>query len=67
MIEYNVKVFEDRTEWRLDGSFHREDGPAIVWSNGTKFWYRHGKISREDGPACKYSDGTKLWLSLIHI
>jgi len=43
MIEYTVKVFEngDR-EWSLNGKLHREDGPAIEWSNGTKEWRVEG-------------------------
>lgn len=26
-----------------DGRFHREDGPAIIYSNGAWDWYIHGK------------------------
>ena len=25
-----------------DGRFHREDGPAIIYSNGTREWWLHG-------------------------
>jgi len=38
-------------EWRLDGYLHREDGPARIYSNGTKQWYKNGVLHREDGPA----------------
>jgi len=41
---------------------HREDGPAIEWADGNKFWYLNGKLRREDGPACEWSNGTKIWL-----
>jgi hypothetical protein len=34
---------------------HREDGPAIEWVNGGKFWYRDGELYREDGPAIEWS------------
>ena len=61
MIEYQVKVFEDGTEWILNGKRHREDGPAREYTNGTKFWYRDGKCHREDGPAMEYADGSKYW------
>jgi hypothetical protein len=38
--------------WRDEaGKYHREDGPAVEWTNGYKKWYCHGKIHREDGPA----------------
>ncbi len=32
-------------------TFHREDGPAMFWSNVNFTYYNHGKIHREDGPA----------------
>jgi hypothetical protein len=48
-------------EWRLDGKLHREDGPAIEYSNGAKYWYRDGQLHREDGPGFEGADGSKLW------
>lgn len=36
---------------------HREDGPAITFQNGNKFWYINGNLHRMDGPACEYKDG----------
>ena len=41
--------------------FHREDGPAIEFSNGQKEWYVHGKVHRVDGPAVEYAGGDKAW------
>ena len=41
--------------------FHREDGPAVELSVGTKFWYRHGYLHNNHGPAIKYNDGYKVW------
>ena len=61
MIEYTVKVFEDRTEWFLNGKYHREDGPACEYTSGSKEWYKNGNYHREDGPALEYSNGTKYW------
>jgi antitoxin component YwqK of YwqJK toxin-antitoxin module len=61
-IVYTVKVFSDRTEWRNSaGQLHREDGPAIEYSNGTKSWYRNDRPHREGSPAVEYADGTKSW------
>jgi hypothetical protein len=40
---------------------HREDGPAIVYANGSKSWYINGKCHREDGPAVEYTNGYKAW------
>jgi hypothetical protein len=41
--------------------FHREDGPAIEWSDGSKSWWFNGKLHREDGPAIERADGTTSW------
>lgn len=40
---------------------HREDGPAIEYVSGTKFWYYNGRLHRENGPAAEYADGSKSW------
>ena len=40
---------------------HREDGPAIVWSDGRRSWWINGDRHREDGPAVIYADGSKNW------
>jgi len=56
-----VNSIGDR-EWRLsNGLFHREDGPAIEYVNGTKQWWVNGNLHREDGPAIEGADGTKEW------
>jgi hypothetical protein len=47
--------------YHLNVFYHREDGPAVEYPNGAKYWYRHGKLHREDGPAAKYACGTKYW------
>ena len=63
MIEYKVKVYDDRTEWfNLDGIRHREGGPAIEWANGHKDWFFNGQRHRTDGPAIEWSSGTKEWI-----
>jgi len=41
--------------------YHREDGPAAIYSNGDKEWYIKGLLHREDGPAVIYSDGELEW------
>ena len=48
--------------WRNDeGELHRLDGPAIVYADGSKFWYVNGKLHRSDGPAFEGADGHKEW------
>lgn len=43
------------------GEYHREDGPAVEFTNGTKMWYIRGELHRTDGPAKIFKDGTKQW------
>ena len=48
--------------WRNNkGWYHREDGPAIEWADGTKTWCINGLFHREDGPAIEHADGYKIW------
>jgi hypothetical protein len=48
-------------EYHLLGLFHREDGPAIVYADGSQFWYLNGKCHRVDGPAAITASGEKTW------
>ena len=41
--------------------FHRTDGPAIEWSDGTREWFINGKRHRLDGPAIECADGKEAW------
>jgi hypothetical protein len=53
---------EDRIEYLNEkGQYHREDGPAREFINGTKEWWINGKYHREDGPAVERSKGSKEW------
>lgn len=51
------------TYWLIEGTstYHREDGPAIEYADGTKSWWINGKRHRIDGPAIEYSYGGKWW------
>ncbi len=52
------EMVEHRDE---DGQWHRDDGPAVIESNGSQWWFRHGEIHRDDGPAMIYSVGRLEW------
>jgi len=41
--------------------YHRHDGPAVEWFDGTKTWWVDGKRHRLDGPAFEGTDGYKEW------
>ena len=62
MITYKVTVDEYKTvRWYLNDKFHREDGPAMEFADGSKAWYKNGERHREDGPAMEFADGSKYW------
>ena len=44
-----------------EGQMHRDDGPAMIWPDGTKLWYQNDKRHRTDGPAVIFPTGTKQW------
>jgi len=44
-----------------DGEFHREDGPAVEWADGSKFWFINGQLHLEDMPAYEGANGDKSW------
>ena len=49
MIEYTVRVYGSGTKfWHLNDQLHREDGPAIEWTNGSKSWWLKGNHVTEE-------------------
>ena len=48
-------------QWYKDGKKHREDGPAVIYTDGDQYWYKDDKLHHEDGPAVIYSDGDQFW------
>jgi hypothetical protein len=60
-----LAIFEygDGTKiWCKNGKWHREDGPAKEWKDGSVEYYIHGKLHREGGkPAIEYPSGYKAW------
>jgi len=60
--EYKVRVYSNRTVWyNIEGYLHRDDGPAIEHSDGSKSWYQNNQRHRDDGPAVEYANGSKEW------
>ena len=51
LIEYRNS--EDET--------HNLDGPAQIYKNGTKKWFKNNLLHRIDGPAIEWSNGDKSW------
>jgi len=45
-----------------NGLRHREDGPAEIWPNGTKRFFKHGEAhSYNDYPSTIFSNGVLMW------
>jgi hypothetical protein len=62
MLFHNKKWVNEYDE------FHKENGPAIEYSNGDKFWYIHNKLHRIDGPAVQFGTGyEEYWINGIQI
>ena len=59
--DYKRSKAGEITYYNSNGEYHREGGPAVEGSSGSKFWYLKGKRHREDGPAVEYASGTKKW------
>jgi hypothetical protein len=43
------------------GQYHRLDGPAREWPDGSKVWWINDKIHRLDGPAIIFTEQDKHW------
>ena len=53
--------------WYLNGKYHREDGPAIIFASGNLFWYKNGIQHRIDGPAIEWTNGHTSWIINGHL
>ena len=56
-----IDVYGNKFWYNSLGQHHREDGPAIEYTNGDKFWYKNGLFHREDGPAFDVVSERKEW------
>jgi hypothetical protein len=49
IIKYEID--EDGLKfWYQNGGFHRLDGPAVEWADGSRFWYQKRRISQNRWP-----------------
>lgn len=62
-LKYNVEITPSGARFYYNhlGQLHREDGPAVMYLNGTSAWFRNGLRHREDGPAVIWADGSRYW------
>jgi hypothetical protein len=65
------RILSTRTEdqfgnirYYLNRRYHRpeEDGPALIYTDVSRSWYRFGKPHRVNGPAIEHSCGSVIWM-----
>lgn len=56
-----ITLEDDKVIFVKDGVPHNDDGPAIIWFNGSLEWRTCGKLHRSNGPAVMASNGTLMW------
>ena len=62
-LKYRIVIDENGTRWYRNAAeqLHRDEGPAVEYSNGRKVWYQNGRLHRTDGPAIESANGGKEW------
>ena len=62
-LKYRIVVDEDGTRWYYNSAnqLHRDDGPAVEYATGDRYWYQNDRFHRTDGPAIMLADGRKWW------
>ena len=62
-IEYQLSSCNELYSYNKRKQLHsHNDKPAIIYSDGTKYWFKNSKIHRDsDKPAVIWPDGTKEW------
>jgi hypothetical protein len=53
-----IYKYQNNIRYYLAGRLHRDDGPAVIYSDGDFNYYRFGRLHREDGHAC-FINGNK--------
>lgn len=58
----NFTLAEGHVFRHVNGKLHSEnDAPAVIYADGTQWWYREGKIHRDGGPAVRLANGVEEW------
>ena len=65
-MQVGIKIVDEKgtVRWYKDADctiLHKEDGPAVVYADGTKEWRQHGQVHRVDGPAIEWRNGSVEW------
>ena len=60
-LELEIDEKGTRRYYNRDGYLHRDNGPAVIWADGTCAWFQNGLRHCANGPAVEWTDGTKWW------
>ena len=64
-LKYDITTGDNgtTTTYRFNGEIHRDDDlPAVIFADGTKWWYQSGVRHRDDDqPAVIHASGSKFW------
>jgi len=62
-LKYRIDVDTHGTRryYNCTGRYHRDEDPAVEYTNGTKYWWQNGILHRTGGPAIMWPDGRKWW------
>lgn len=47
--------------WNAQGKLHRENGPAVIYPDGSELWFLNNLQHRENGPAVERPNGFRSW------
>ena len=64
---YNFQTDQNGNKiWKnLQGLWHNENGPAVIWHDGGRSWFINGKNHRENGPS-NIENGGNAWFIQNH-
>ena len=65
-MKKEIDEFGNIFYYNENNKLHREDGPAIEYVDGDKWWYKNEKLHREDGPAMEYDGYKEYWYNDIY-
>ena len=61
MVNKEIDEFGNIRYYNEQKQLHREDGPAVEYANGDKYWYLNNLCHRIDGPAVDWVNGEKYY------
>jgi hypothetical protein len=68
-LKYRIEIDREGNKRYFDqrGRFHCEEGPAIVYADGSASYYKHGLRHRLDGPACLWLKDKKWFIDGVEL